>query len=108
MKIGMLQVNVKNNNPEYNRERLISMIRSAPPIDICLAPNEALLGPVPREILASPNFRSRLSDNLAKLAEALRDLPPLICGVQTRGALLIKDGMILDLPDVYSFNGISI
>lgn len=104
----MLQVNVRNNNPEYNRERLIATLRSAPPVDLLAAPSEALLGPDPGEFLASPDFRSRLSDNLAILAEALRGYPPLICGVQGRGALLISGGMILDLPDAYSLNGISV
>ncbi|MDE5832849.1 MAG: NAD(+) synthase, partial [Desulfovibrio sp.] len=97
-KIGLLQPDVKNNDPEYNRAKLAWMILSDNPVDLCVAPAEALCGPDPTAALADPEFERDLSALLEALASDLRGASPLVCSAPGRGTLLINGGVIMDLP----------
>ncbi len=107
MKIGLLQVNPTVGDLAGNATRILDAARAAAArgADLCLAPELALLGYPPRDLLLNSEFVAAAGAALARLAADARDLPPLLAGVAVANddgsgrplfncAALLRDGRV--------------
>jgi len=83
MKIGLLQVNPTVGDLAGNAARILDAARAAAArgADLCLAPELALLGYPPRDILLDREFVAAAGRTMDRLAGDARDLPPLLVGL---------------------------
>ncbi|MEF2145914.1 MAG: NAD+ synthase [Desulfovibrionaceae bacterium] len=82
MKIGLLQVNPVVGDLDGNADRLAHAVEQAKAqgAQICVAPEMALLGYPPRDLLLYPEVVRRSQRVMHGLAERLDSLPPLLVG----------------------------
>ena len=82
MKIAMLQCNVVTGDVAGNVERIVAAAcdAAARGADLCVTPELALCGAGPGSFLRADDFAQGCRAGLDRLAEALRDGPPLLVG----------------------------
>lgn len=103
MKIGLLQLNVKNDDPADNSDKIAAAVTKNAGADLYVAPLSAVFGPDERRFRDDPRWRARRDDSVNSLAARLKNSPPLICGAPGREPLLISGGTVLELPDAFDF-----
>lgn len=82
MKITLLQAFYKTGAIDYNTDKLLTLTRQAARkgADLCIAPELAICGPMPRDRLLGSDFLHASRAALARLAAELRDSIPLLLG----------------------------
>jgi NAD+ synthase/NAD+ synthase (glutamine-hydrolysing) len=83
MKIALLQVNPTVGDLAGNARRILDALRlaAANGADLAAAPELALVGYLPRDLLLNPGFVRRSWDVLESLAREAADLPPVLVGL---------------------------
>jgi NAD+ synthase (glutamine-hydrolysing) len=83
MKIALLQVNPTVGDVAGNARRILDALRQAAAngADLAAAPELALVGYLPRDLLLNPGFVRRSWDALEQLAREAADLPPVLVGL---------------------------
>lgn len=107
MKIALLQAFFKTGDPAYNAEVLLKLTREAARrgAEFCIAPELAICGPMPKDLLLRKEFVEACRVALANLATELKGSAALLLGSPMfnpvpRGrpahncAVLIKDGKV--------------
>ncbi len=82
MKIGLLQINTTVGDLTGNAERIAQAVRAAQQrgAALCITPELALTGYPPRDLLLTPAFAHQAWVVLERLAQELRDAPPVLVG----------------------------
>lgn len=82
MKIALLQCNSVTGDVAGNLSRILEAARQAASAgaDLCITPELALCGATPGQYLCAEDFAEGCRRALQRLAEALRDGPPLLVG----------------------------
>lgn len=82
MNIALLQTFYKTGDPDYNAEVLLKLARSAAKkgADLCVAPELAICGPLPKDLLLGAELLDSSRKALAKIAEELKNSVPLLIG----------------------------
>ena len=82
MKIALLQSFYKNGDIEHNTRKLLTLTREAARkgADLCVAPELAICGPMPRDLLLGSDFIHASRAALADLAKELKTSIPLLLG----------------------------
>ena len=85
MRVALLQINPTAGDIFGNSSLLIRGVRDAQAqgADLVVAPELALMGYLPRDLLMSPGFVRRSCQELARIAVEIRSAPPLLVGVAT-------------------------
>ena len=107
MRIALLQINPTAGDLEGNSSLIVRGARAAREqgADLVVTPELALMGYLPRDLLMNEGFVRRGCEMLTRIANALRDAPPLLVGVATpnpsdvgrplfNSAVLLKDGAV--------------
>ena len=107
MRIALLQQNAVVGDLAGNAARLADAVRRARDLgaELCLAPELALTGYPPRDLLLSASFVRDARSRLDGLAAELADCPPLLAGLPTvnesgtgrplrNSAALVRDGRV--------------
>jgi len=83
MKIALLQVNPTVGDVAGNARRILEALREAAAkgADLAAAPELALVGYLPRDLLLNPGFVARSWEALDSLARDAADLPPVLVGL---------------------------
>ena len=83
MKIALLQVNPTVGDVAGNARRILDALREAAAngADLAAAPELALVGYLPRDLLLNPGFVARSWEALDSLARDAADLPPVLVGL---------------------------
>jgi NAD+ synthase/NAD+ synthase (glutamine-hydrolysing) len=85
MRVALLQLNPTAGDIGGNSARIVAAARRARELgaDLAVTPELALMGYLPRDLLMNRGFVRRSGEELAKVACALRDGPPLLVGLAT-------------------------
>ena len=107
MKIGLVQINPTVGDLDGNADKIEAGVRRAAQqgADLCVAPELALTGYPPRDLLLYDSFVKRAEARAAELAQALKGLPPTLVGCVARNqsgsgksvfncALWCEDGVV--------------
>ena len=107
MRVALLQLNPTAGDLNGNSSLIVEGVRAAQTrgADLVVTPELALMGYLPRDLLMSQGFVRRGCMMLTRLAEELKDAPPLLVGVATlnpaemgrplfNSAVLLRDGMV--------------
>lgn len=107
MRIALLQINPTAGDLKGNAELIIRGARAAKAedADLAVTPELALMGYLPRDLLMNRGFVKRSGEALAKLAQEVKDGPPVLVGVATpnpsdmgrplfNSALLLQGGAV--------------
>jgi len=86
MKIGLLQINTTVGDLAGNAARIAEAVRQAQGLgaELCLAPEMALTGYPPRDLLLAPAFVDQAWRALEELAKRLENGPALLVGTAVR------------------------
>ena len=86
MKIGLLQINTTVGDLAGNAARIAEAVRQAQGLgaELCLAPEMALTGYPPRDLLLAPAFVDQAWRALEELAKRLENGPALLVGTAAR------------------------
>jgi NAD+ synthase/NAD+ synthase (glutamine-hydrolysing) len=105
MRLGLLQLNPVVGALDENARRLAEAVQGAGPVDLCVAPEMAITGYPPRDLLLVPAFVARAREVLDRLATVLAGRPPLLVGLPVsnpaplgrplfNGAALVRGGRV--------------
>jgi NAD+ synthase/NAD+ synthase (glutamine-hydrolysing) len=107
LRVALLQLNPTAGDLNGNSSLIVEGVRAAQTrgADLVVTPELALMGYLPRDLLMSQGFVRRGCMMLTRLAEELKDAPPLLVGVATlnpaemgrplfNSAVLLRDGMV--------------
>lgn len=107
MQIALLQINPTAGAINGNAALIVDGARRAREAgaDLAVTPELALMGYLPRDLLMSRGFVQRAGEQMARIAEELKDGPPLLVGVAMpnpadigrplfNSAVLLKDGQV--------------
>lgn len=85
MRVALLQINPTAGDIGGNAALIVQGARRAQSqrADLVVTPELALMGYLPRDLLMSQGFVRRGCQELARIAEELKDAPPLLVGVAT-------------------------
>ncbi|HEV2444484.1 MAG TPA: nitrilase-related carbon-nitrogen hydrolase, partial [Candidatus Sulfopaludibacter sp.] len=85
MRVALLQINPTAGDIGGNAALIVQGARHAQSqrADLVVTPELALMGYLPRDLLMSQGFVRRGCQELARIAEELKDAPPLLVGVAT-------------------------
>jgi NAD+ synthase/NAD+ synthase (glutamine-hydrolysing) len=85
LRIALLQVNPTAGDLDGNAARIVRAMREAQSqgAELAVTSELALMGYLPRDLLMSQGFVKRSCQVLNRLAEELRDAPPVLVGVAT-------------------------
>jgi len=85
MRVALLQINPTAGDIGGNSARIVAAARRAAEqnVDLAVTPELALMGYLPRDLLMNHGFVRRSGEELATIAHALRDGPPLLVGLAT-------------------------
>jgi NAD+ synthase/NAD+ synthase (glutamine-hydrolysing) len=85
LRVALLQINPTAGDIRGNSSLLIRGVRDAKSqgADLVVTPELALMGYLPRDLLMNSGFVRRSCQELARIAEEIRDEPPLLVGVAT-------------------------
>jgi NAD+ synthase (glutamine-hydrolysing) len=85
LRIALLQINPTAGDLEGNSALIVRGARAAREqgADLVVTPELALMGYLPRDLLMSEGFIRRGCETLTRIANELRDAPPLLVGVAT-------------------------
>jgi len=81
MKIALLQLNPTVGDLEGNSNKIARAVRSASGVDLAVTSELALLGYPPRDLLLDAGFVKRSWSVLHKLAQDLKNCPPVLVGL---------------------------
>ncbi len=96
MKVALLQLNPTVGNIDENAKALIQAVRQAAGagVELCVAPELALCGYTPQDLLLSGTFVERCRKKLYQMAEKLVDFPPLLLGSPISDPLPLEVGVL--------------
>jgi len=109
MKIAILQLNFTVGDIFGNAEKIASAVKSAPAgIDLFIAPELALTGYPPRDLLLDKSFIDKAWESAERLARSLSGFPPVLIGIPEpnksgegkplyNSAALLKEGKIAQI-----------
>ena len=82
MNIALLQTFYKTGNAQHNAETLLGLVRAAAGrgADLCVAPELAICGPMPKDLLLGKELLEASRKALAWLASELKNSVPLLLG----------------------------
>jgi NAD+ synthase (glutamine-hydrolysing) len=107
LRVALLQINPTAGDISGNAALIVESARTAAGMgaDLVVTPELALMGYLPRDLLMSQGFVRRSCQELTRIAQALKDTPPILVGVATpnpsdmgrplfNSAVLLKNGQV--------------